>query len=222
MDRIALISDPHGNLQAMEAVLADIDARGIGKIFNLGDLAGKGPDGAAVIEVYPQNVWHRRQVGPERCDWLAALPGSFDFVLSGRHVRLFHASSTGIFHRVRLTDERDAHLGMFENTAFTGDGPAPSIVGYGDVHTAFAISFAGRTLFNAGSVGNPLDMPVASYAVLEGEYGAATEGPWGIHIVRVPYDIEAAIKAGHASGMPDADAYANELRTARYRGLTRS
>lgn len=241
MDRIALISDPHGNLQAMEAVLADIDARGISRIFNLGDLAGKGPDGAAVIdlcrdrcevtvkgnwdvnivedEVYPQNAWHRRQIGPERCDWLAALPGSFDFVLSGRNVRLFHASSTGIFHRVRITDPREAHLGMFANTVFTGDGPVPSIVGYGDVHTAFAINFAGRTLFNAGSVGNPLDMPVASYAVLEGEYGGGESAPWAVHIVRVPYDIEAAIRAGYASGMPDADAYANELRTARYRGL---
>lgn len=241
MDRIALISDPHGNLQALDAVLADIAARGIGRIFNLGDLAGKGPDGAAVIDrcrevcevtvqgnwdanivnddTYAQNIWHRRQIGPERCQWLAGLPGTFDFTLSGRPVRLFHASSTGIYHRVRLGDTRDAHLGMFENTAFTGDGPEPTLVGYGDVHTAFTLSFSGRTLFNPGSVGNPLDMPFASYAVLDGAYGSDTVAPWSIQIVRVPYDIEAAIRAGYASGMPDADAYAGELRTARYRGL---
>lgn len=35
MERIALISDVHGNLTALEAVLADIDARGITRIFNL-------------------------------------------------------------------------------------------------------------------------------------------------------------------------------------------
>jgi predicted phosphodiesterase len=238
-DRIAVISDLHGNLQALEAVLADIAGRRIGRIFNLGDLAGKGPDGAAVIDrcrnlcevtvqgnwdakiagdgENEQNIWHRAQIGPERAAWLAALPGSFDFTLSGQHVRLFHASNRGIYHRVHLTDPREAHLGMFENTAFTGDGPAPSIVGYGDVHDAFTLSFSGRTLFNPGSVGNPLDVPQASYTILEGIYGAAEPAPWSINILRVPYDIEAAIRAGYASGMPDADAYADELRTARYR-----
>jgi len=240
-DRIALISDLHGNLQAFEAVLADIAARGITRIFNLGDLAGKGPDGAAVIDrsrqvcemtvqgnwdaevarhgKNPQHLWHRPQIGPERCDWLAALPGSFDFVLSGQRVRLFHASNQGIYHRVNMTDSRDKHLGMFENTDFTGYGPAPDIVGYGDVHDAFTLSFSGKTLFNPGSVGNPLDIPLASYAILEGVYGGGEPAPWSVSILRVPYDIEAAIAAGYASGMPDAGAYARELRTARYRKL---
>jgi predicted phosphodiesterase len=44
-ERIALISDVHGNLTALEAVLGDIDTRGIGRIFNLGDYVGKGPRG---------------------------------------------------------------------------------------------------------------------------------------------------------------------------------
>ena len=44
LDRIAIISDIHGNLPALEAVLADIAARGINRIYGLGDLAGKGPD----------------------------------------------------------------------------------------------------------------------------------------------------------------------------------
>lgn len=241
MDRIALISDLHGNLQALDAVLTDIARRGINRIFNLGDLAGKGPDGAAVIDRCralcevtvqgnwdakiagdgdnAQNVWHRAQIGPERCAWLAGLPGSFDFTLSGRRVRLFHASNQGIYHRVHLTDSRKAHLGMFENTAFTGDWPAPTIVGYGDVHDAFTLSFSGLTLFNPGSVGNPLDVPLASYAILEGVYGGGAVAPWSVNLLRVPYDIEAAIHAGYASGMPDADAYAGELRTARYRKL---
>lgn len=240
-DRIALISDLHGNLEAFEAVLADIGARGITRIFNLGDLVGKGPDGVAVIDRSravcevtvqgnwdakvagdgdnEQNIWHRAAIGPERCTYLAGLPGSFDFTLSGQRVRLFHASNRGIYHRVHLTDSRKKHLGMFENTDFTGDRPAPDIVGYGDVHDAFTLSFSGRTLFNPGSVGNPLDVPLASYAILEGVYGSEAEAPWSITVLRVPYDIEAAIRAGYASGMPDPDAYAGELRTARYRKL---
>ena len=38
--RIAVLSDVHGNLTAFDAVLADIDARGIATILNLGDVAG--------------------------------------------------------------------------------------------------------------------------------------------------------------------------------------
>jgi predicted phosphodiesterase len=45
LERIALISDVHGNLTALKAVLEDIDARGISRIFNLGDYVGKGPRG---------------------------------------------------------------------------------------------------------------------------------------------------------------------------------
>ena len=41
LDRIALLSDVHGNLTALEAVLADIDARGITTVYNLGDYVGK-------------------------------------------------------------------------------------------------------------------------------------------------------------------------------------
>ena len=48
-DRLALISDVHGNLTALEAVLADIDARGIGRILNLGDYVGKGPRDREVV-----------------------------------------------------------------------------------------------------------------------------------------------------------------------------
>ncbi|GAB3811728.1 hypothetical protein GCM10028820_03450 [Tessaracoccus terricola] len=49
LDRIALISDVHGNLTALEAVLADIAARGITRVLNLGDTAGKGPRGEAAV-----------------------------------------------------------------------------------------------------------------------------------------------------------------------------
>ena len=40
----ALISDIHGNLEALEAVLADIKSRGITEIYCLGDIVGYGPN----------------------------------------------------------------------------------------------------------------------------------------------------------------------------------
>jgi imidazolonepropionase len=54
LEQIAVISDVHGNVTALEAVLADIAARGITRIVNLGDLIGKGPRGAEAIRLCRQ------------------------------------------------------------------------------------------------------------------------------------------------------------------------
>lgn len=48
--RLAIISDIHGNMEALNQVLADIDAHQIDQIVNLGDNIGYGPDSEAVIE----------------------------------------------------------------------------------------------------------------------------------------------------------------------------
>lgn len=50
MPSIALISDIHGNLAALDAVLADIAAAGVEATYCLGDLVGYGPDPAGVID----------------------------------------------------------------------------------------------------------------------------------------------------------------------------
>ena len=48
--RIALFSDVHGNLPALDAVLEDVGAHGISEVYCLGDLVGYGPDPAGVID----------------------------------------------------------------------------------------------------------------------------------------------------------------------------
>ncbi len=250
MDRIALISDIHGNMPALNAVLDDIRMRGIGRIFCLGDIVGKGPESAAAVDVCkdvcekltignwdamlanedeelppaPVDIfeivsWHRRQIGAARRAYLSGLPGTIEFLLSGRRVRLFHASQIGIRHRVYHGDPAEKHLAMFENTAFTGSGMVPDVVGYADIHFAFQSAYGDRILFNIGSVGNPLDKPLASYGILEGEYGGEDAAFFDVEIVRVAYDIDLAVRRAYDSGMPEIDFYETELRTARYRGL---
>ena len=240
MEQIALISDIHGNIPALEATLRDIQRRGIQRVFCLGDLVGKGPHSAQVVDIcraeceamvlgnwddfivkdkHPTAQWHRERLGVRRLAALARLPHTIDFWMSGRQVRLFHASQVGIEHRVYMTDPLETHLAMFENTPFTGDALTPTVVGYGDIHWAYVHCFEHRILFNAGSVGNPLDLTQACYAILEGVYGSHAEDAFSIQLLRVPYDIELAIQQARAEEMPDLEAYANELRTARYRGL---
>ena len=241
-DRIAIISDVHGNLTALEAVLSHIKDAGITRIFNLGDLVGKGPRSAETLDrcrevcevtvqgnwdaeigmdvQWPSANWHRKQLGRQRIDYLSALPGSFDFLLSGRRVRLFHASQISPFVRVHADAPREVLDAMFDNTDFTGFGPEPDIVGYGDIHQKWSLTTLRGTLFNAGSVGNPLDIPLSGYAVLEGRFGDDRPGPWSLSFVRLPYDIEAEIRIAEATDMPDVAHYVNELRTAKYRGKT--
>jgi len=55
--RLALISDVHGNAVALRAVLEDIEARGISRVVCLGDVATLGPAPAECIELVA-----------ERCD----------------------------------------------------------------------------------------------------------------------------------------------------------
>jgi predicted phosphodiesterase len=246
LERIALISDVHGNLTALDAVLADIASRGITRIINLGDFVGKGPRGSEVVdrcatacevnvrgnwddflpelgdESSPEMIWWRDELRQDQRDWLKTRPLSHDLLISGRHIRLFHASATSPHVRVHAEHTADEFDGMFVNTPMTGDGPVPSVVGYGDIHEAFVEVDDGRTLFNVGSVGNPLDEPVSSYVVLEGTVGHPEPAPFGMQFVRVPYDVEAEISLAARLGMPELQPYAIELRSALYRGRQQS
>src|SRR6187551_2302357 len=49
--RLALISDVHANLPALEAVLADIDRRGVDATYHLGDLVGYAPWADQVVQL---------------------------------------------------------------------------------------------------------------------------------------------------------------------------
>ncbi|GAA4833413.1 metallophosphoesterase family protein [Paenibacillus vulneris] len=244
MQKIAVISDIHGNIPALDAVLEDIRQRGVTAIYCLGDLVGTGPHPAEAVdtikELCPVVVmgnwdhlltkpsqdevlqWHQRRLGEERLRWLGQLPFSHDFMMSGKKIRLFHASPVSVYTRIQPWDSMESRLTMFHNTDQTGgtDGSElPDVVGYGDIHNAYSQNLRGRTLFNAGSVGNPLDIPQASYAILEGQLDSSVPSAFSIQLVRVPYDIELAVRLAEQADIPLLEPYSRELRTGRYRGL---
>ncbi len=247
MDKIAIISDVHGNIPALETVLADIRERGIDLIYNLGDLVGKGARSDLAVDMCREVcrvvvrgnwddsivtnqtstllAWFREQIGAERVAYLDSLPNAYDFWLSGKHVRLFHASPESVYTRVHSWSPYEVHRTMFDNTPFTGtDYPEPDIVGYGDIHCAYMLTLYldHKILFNAGSVGNPLDLPMATYVILTGTLDSQQTGYFSIDFVRLPYDIDREIEEAKKVNLPELEAYAVELRTAVYRGRQKS
>jgi protein phosphatase len=165
LERIAIISDIHGNLPALEAVLLDIERRGITRIFCLGDLVGKGPSSAEVVDLIkqtcevvvqgnwdigitlpqelPAGLWQQQSLGDKRLAYLKQLPFSIDVTLSGKYIRLFHASAQSVFHRLKRKASKKERLAMFEHTEMTGfpaEGKAPDIVGYGDIHIPYLLT----------------------------------------------------------------------------------
>jgi len=57
MTRIAVLSDIHGNVPALEAVIDDVRRQGVDEILVGGDLVGRGPEGSKVVSVIRDLGW---------------------------------------------------------------------------------------------------------------------------------------------------------------------
>ena len=172
--QIAIISDIHANVQALEVALAATEDRGIEHIVCLGDVVGYGADpnaccdlvrdrcrvtllgnhDAAVIGVMDTDYyyaaarqaifWTRRQLTDENFRWLYSLPYT--------HVRdtagFFHAAPirpSGFYYVVQTKDAQ-AHIGVYERLKRW------SFLGHSHLTNQYAISerkakdLSGRTL----------------------------------------------------------------------------
>ncbi|MFJ5764003.1 metallophosphoesterase family protein [Lysinibacillus sp. NPDC093210] len=238
MTKIAIISDIHGNKTALEAVLEDIRIREIERIFCLGDLIGKGPQGSACIELIQKNCervirgnwdvfiqaptdnefiqWYKDRLTEKDFEYLNSLPFHIDLELNGQLIRFFHASPRSEFERILDSHPIEKRLSMFENNEITNSihyDKLPDIVFYGDIHTTFLHTYRKGILCNVGSVGNSLDLTSASYAILDGTFANNA-----IQFIRVDYDREAELKIAEEMGLPQLDKYYDEIMLGKYRG----
>lgn len=114
--KYAFIADIHANLEALEAVLTDARAQGVGHFVFLGDFVGYGPDPVAVVE---------RCAGLVAIGQAHALLGNHDSVVCGRepsiamnqdarHAMLWTRAQLQAAHQHWLTDLplRIDHEGM--------------------------------------------------------------------------------------------------------------
>lgn len=120
MEKIAILSDVHGNITALESVISDIEKRGISKIYCLGDSVIKCANPDKVIdllrkkcevillgncdeiicrpEIEQGRFWSRDKIGDERANFIYNSPICYEFYMSGHLIRLFHASPISLEH----------------------------------------------------------------------------------------------------------------------------
>jgi predicted phosphodiesterase len=210
--RVAAISDIHGNLPALEAVLAEIDAEGVDAIVCGGDLMG----GPFSVEVFDRLAsmphvrfvrgnadrqvlegtdeygvdWEveRERLGDARLAPIATWPLTVEFDVDALGRTLFcHAVPSAdepIFTRITPDDAVIELLGDVE----------AGLLVCGHTHVQFdRVLPTGLRIVNAGSVGMPY----------EGRRGAfwALLGPV-VDLRRTEYDVEAAATTIRASGRP--------------------
>jgi predicted phosphodiesterase len=235
--RVGIISDIHGSLTALEAVIADLQTTSPDLVLQGGDLVVGGARPAEVIDRIRELGWAGVVGNTDEVLWA---PEKFEEqVKRAPKLRelleiLFHDFAAT---RDRLTDEHVRWLQALppvwrnEEIALThaspGDlwqAPMPdcdpqqliatysglgsAVAVYGHIHRPYVRQVPGFVVANSGSVGMPYDGdPRASYLLIE-------DG--NVTIRRVEYDVEAEIQQLHSSGYPRAAWLAEIRRQAKY------
>ncbi len=182
MEKIAIISDVHGNYSALKAVLNDIEKKNINIIYCLGDTIGKGARSNECIELLNNSAmllgnWEDflinkkcsselevkryetlyNQVSDENREKLKKLPLCMELYIGGRLVRMFHATPQNAWDIVLEIDRIEKLYEQFFPSKYTGKEVADVVI-YGHTHMQNMMKLYNRTLINAGSVGNSFDI----------------------------------------------------------------
>lgn len=213
MEKIAIISDIHANIVALEAVLEDIRKRKINRIFCLGDVVLKGSSPCEVVDIIKDKCeivvkgncddgvvnapdksksrkWYKDKLGKERIEYLDSLPMYKDIYISGSYIRMFHATKDDLNYRIFDIDSVEKKKVMFQDE----EGKEPDIVLYGDIHKQYMQKLQNKTIVNVGSVGNVVEYPNYDETITNMEettqaYYCIIEGEYGLK-ERVPISIQ--------------------------------
>ncbi|HET7482149.1 MAG TPA: metallophosphoesterase family protein [Actinomycetota bacterium] len=185
--RIAIVSDIHGNLLALDAVMSDLEKQSPDEIWCGGDLAWAGPWGSECIARVREAGWttvrgntdvwitgdpqtiddpDRRAVFEDIARWHAISEDDARWLLS---LPIGH-SGTGSILLVHGTPESPFRAPQPEAPAaeFSPYESHAGLVVYAHVHKAFVRRLADQTIVcNTGSVGLPMDGPTASYLLID-------------------------------------------------------
>lgn len=212
MTRLAVLSDIHGNLMALEAVLADLAKWRVDQIVVAGDVVNWGPFSAQVMERVARESWPVIRGNNEYylldystprapAEWndrsqFPLLPW-LDRQLNGRwhdvigawpdtlSLRFSDASPLRVIHGSPRDNKESIFPGTPESeieVMFAGIEEETIVAAHS--HIIMDRRVAGRHIVNPGSVGVPVDgIFTASYMLLDGN-----EDGWRSTLRRVPFD----------------------------------
>jgi putative phosphoesterase len=223
--RLAVVSDIHGNLPALEAVIADLAETEPDQVVLGGDLAMGGPHAPEVIDRLRELGWPSvlgntdvALSGPEAIPQAAR--GGFIPTVAAHTSKMLGRKRTewltGLPMEWRADDlvvvhavpgdcwaivSHDAPDATMRETYSSAGAP---IVIYGHIHHAFVRRLGDLTVVNSGSVSLSLDRDVrATYVIVDGDQ---------VEHRRVDYDLEKVADDYYSSGYPMADSYVSWLR----------
>jgi putative phosphoesterase len=203
--RVAALYDVHGNLPALDAVLAEVEGEDVDRIVFGGDVIS-GPWPAETLErvqglgdralVVLGNAdrdlepWRRERLGDEGHGTVLGWPLTVSLDVDGLGRVLFcHATP-------RSDEEIVTRLTPEERLREILEGVEADVVVHGHVHVRYDRWAAGVRIVNPGSVGLPYEtQPGAYWAIL---------GPHVEHR-RSDYDIDAMIANARALDFPNLD-----------------
>ncbi|MGC1379527.1 MAG: metallophosphoesterase family protein [Candidatus Baltobacteraceae bacterium] len=237
--RIALLSDIHGNLLALDACLADLDAQGGAEaVVVAGDLCLNGPKPKKVLQRLEEIGAQCIRGNSDRYIADNARDGGFS-PAEATHIAwtrrdlgerwlswladLPFAMRIGeddnqllIVHANPKNDEEhiwpDAEDAVLQH--FIGDERATAIA-FGHLHLPYARIWRGKLLVNVASAGLPKDGdPRACYAIF-----TERDGGWEVKHRRVAFDVKKVATQLANCGIPGSDELIATLRRHRYKQL---
>lgn len=261
MDKIAIISDIHGNLEALKTVLEDIKKRKITRIFCLGDIIAKGTHQQECVDLIRENCeivirgncdrvyedgaeelgsneteikrnnWKRSKLNKESINYLFNLPFCYEFYMSGRLVRMFHAHPQALNKAIGNIDKLERTYELFLPSENTTSKEKADVAICGHIHIQYLQKIYNRTAINVGSVGNPIDVfrnkekdanykntTMANYLILTGNYNSKNiDEEISYEFINVPYDIEKELKDNDDN--IELESYTEEIRKGKYRDM---
>jgi len=244
--RIALISDIHGNLPALETVMIDINNRMVDEIICLGDIVGKGPSSIETIDICRKE-----------CDLV--IQGNWEYGLYEEYLALTQGKAAEINKRTlwyinSIDTQIMEYMGSLpHSTEFYLSG---KLIRLFHAHPQnFTRCFDDSPiekrleLFSYSDYSkNKQNADVAIYADIHNTYmqtlqdklllinvgsvgnpldtfqasyvilegGEDKDSAFSVQFIKMPYDIEKAVALARKANVPDLDGYITELRTATY------
>ncbi len=232
MPAVAILSDIHGNRQALDAVLEDASAHGIERWWCVGDIVGYGADPAYVLELclagaerciagnhdlvvaghlpldafaswaQAAAAWTRSALGPAQCARLAMLSP----VDTAHEVHLVHAS---------LRDPIWEYIVGCEKAAASLEAATAQLTCVGHTHVPAAWHRRPDGPIEQVPTDVPIPLAAGRWLVNPGSVGQPRDGDpraaWAVFdpergtiaYVRTQYDVAGAQAAIRTAGLPD-------------------